>query len=250
MRNIPRTERVRCVLFVMVTLFSSASLSQVNDRPKELTVNSNPPGAIVHIDGEYSIVGRTPYVVPHQIVGKYKVKAYKSGYETWSSTVQFLATNDEPFVVYLSPRTRWKAGLRSFLFPGWGQVYSERKARGIMISVVQWGAMAAAFIADRRYQNARNDYEEALRNYRRVQHSFEEGRIAWQVVTERFDRVDDTYRRRRALIWFSAGIWMYNILDSVLFFPTSKRELLGIGNLEFSGGVYQSQPKIGLNLLF
>ena len=64
-------------------------------------IQSSPLGATVQLDGVYSIVGRTPFLVPYPLEGRYKVKASKDGYESETSQVNFFGNNESSIFIKL-----------------------------------------------------------------------------------------------------------------------------------------------------
>ena len=139
------------VLFLIV-IFPFNSFGQEDDKSNELNlekkanekspgvnlvkIQSSPLGATVKLNGLYSIVGRTPFLVPYPLEGRYKIKATKEGYESETSHVNFFGNSESSIFIKLKPRTRIKAAMRSLLFPGWGQLYSGDKFRGVVLGAV------------------------------------------------------------------------------------------------------------------
>ena len=56
---------------------------------RRLTIRTNPPGALVFIDGQE--IGRTPVATPFTYYGTRKIRIVKDGYETMNVTQPFAA---------------------------------------------------------------------------------------------------------------------------------------------------------------
>jgi hypothetical protein len=121
----------------------------------------------------------------------------------------------------LSPKAPGKALYRSLLFPGWGQYYSERKIVGAIFAGATAGVFVGLAINGNDYQNAKNGYLTALATYNL---SVSQGDVNaqnanfvnLQKALRSFNSTKDT---RNILLYTVAGIWLFNALESVIFFP-------------------------------
>lgn len=186
------------------------------------TIKTKPSGAIVKVEGLYSFVGQTPYVVPYPLAGEYKIKASKTGYESETSVVDFSGQSGSDVVIRLQPKTRLKAAIRSVAFPGWGQIYGGDKLRGIIISVVQVGFGIGTALAVNEYNQSNAALDRAVAVFERNMN--EEN---FQLVQRRLADAEDDYDFRNTMFYITAGFWVYNIIDSFLFFspPGSQVEI-------------------------
>jgi len=190
-----------------------------------LTVKSNPQGAVVELIGEYEFVGRTPFVLPYPLFGKYRVKASKSGFEVINTEMSLSGDVGYTLDLHLLPKTRLKAFSRSIVFPGWGQYYSGRKFTGSLFL----GATASALVVfaknEQRYRNAQTDYKNAASLYNLPGASFEERSQAYLQVQNALKKLDDRENARNISLYVAGGIWLLNILESVLFFPDNAKKI-------------------------
>jgi len=211
-------------LFFLVDAFAQHGNDQLTSSAA-LQVNSNPQGAVIELTGKYTFVGRTPFLVPYQLFGKYKVHASKDGYESKTASVRLVNKGFNSVTINLSKKTRAKAALRSVLFPGWGQFYGQNKTRGFWVSTVQLAFGVVSIYAINDYNNEKNDYDVALRNFNRNQLNEEDAQRAFDEVQKQFNQADDAQNFRDATLYLTAGFWLYNVLDSIFFFSAGNSSL-------------------------
>lgn len=236
-------------LLLLFILISAPNLYAQNNNksPNNLIgvlIESNPSGAIVQITGQYKFIGRTPFIIPYKIYGKYKIKASKEGYEGVSTNIDLLKKGQSTLTIRLSKKTRFKAAYRSLFFPGWGQIYGDNKLRGVFISTIQAGFGIRALIAI-------NDYNKAQDNLQRALDVFERNKDenAFKAVQDKFNKAENAHSFRNTMLFITAGFWVYNILDSIFFF-SSKSTHIEINTNRFSQNLNDKKVmltmKIGL----
>lgn len=183
-----------------------------------LTVTSDPPGTSVSLEGELRISGITPTIFDQSLMGEYKLKAEREGYESYETRI-FL-TGGQPYAVdfRLSPKTRFKAFMRSVIIPGWGQYYAGEKTRGVFmgISALATGITALALQLD--YANKKDDYNEILSEYYN-ERSIEAREAMVPAVDAIRKRAYDAETARNISLGIFAAVYAYNLIDAVLFFP-------------------------------
>lgn len=241
---------ILALIFGYVLLMPPFSSGQIAKNEGGTTINSKPPGAIVYIEGDYTIVGRTPCQIPKNLVGIYKLKAFKNGYENWSSTVSLLGNQQESIMIRLSPKTHFKAGIRSLIFPGWGQTYSDRKTMGVILGLAQLGTTISTLIAHFNYQDTVDDYNRAVKTFEQKKKIYEERERYWKIVQDKDKKVDDAYNLRKRWIWISAGVWLYNLLDAIIFFPSYGKELYNLNTPMMSGSIQDGRLTLSITKSF
>lgn len=184
-------------------------------------INSDPPGAILSLEGDYKITASTPCRLPENITGIYRLKAIMSGYESWSGEIMILPGQDNTFSFSLSPKTRFKAGLRSLFFPGWGQYYSNQHGRAIFLSLTTLGVGVSALIADGDFRRKRDDYFQAKTDLANAVSADEISQLR-NLVREKNRQAYNAETTRNVLIATTVGIWAYNVIDAIIFFPQRK----------------------------
>ncbi len=214
--------------FFLLTVVSLAQLQAQNNHKKSndverLLIDSVPRGAFVKLSGKYSFMGRTPFVIPYRLYGKYNVKAKKDGYEGVSSDVELAKRGANRITIRLSKKTPFKASYRSLLLPGWGQFYGQSKFKGFFISLTQLSLGVVTAVAVQDYARQKEEYELALNNFESVRFNLEEARLAHAIAKREFEDAEDALNFRNTMIYVTAGFYIYNFLDSLLFFSSGKR---------------------------
>jgi hypothetical protein len=187
-------------------------------KPDNFILTTNPPGATAYFYGDYNLVINTPAILPTNLEGKYKVRITRPGYETWKGELALLPGSPENINVDLSQKSRFKAGLRSLFIPGWGQHYSGNSTRGTAFTLGIVASAGVLYFADKKYQDKRTSYDIANRNY--LSAGSVEEQIRLQTIRDSAQR--NAYKAetdRRRVFYVGLGLWVYNILDSMVFFP-------------------------------
>jgi hypothetical protein len=228
---------------------SSVLAQETSTGESYLDVISNPNGATVHLKGDYSLIVTTPSSIQQQLNGEYKIKAFKRGYEDWSSKVWFNQGNPRQLAIELKPKSRLKAGLRSALIPGWGQFYCEEKGKSFIMGISTLGGVVAYVLADNDYSNKYDDYNRAKNLFENA--SSAPQKIEYkQLLDEKQREAYDAENIRRATLGIAIGIWTYNVLDAVLFFPYSEEETFANKNNKVTLELHQGVPSLVLTETF
>lgn len=213
------------IWFVVISIVIPNIGAQAQEKDKNgIVVKSEPPGAMLYFEGENSFIGVTPLKLRSNLKGVYKITATKYGYEKSRMEYFFKGSESGVMRLRLSPKTRFKAGVRSLVFPGWGQHYSERKTSGILISLIEAGVGIFTLIAHLEYDKSLNDYDEALEDYineKNIDLKFEK----YDVVKTKYNKANDTFHKRETWLYITGGLWLYNFLDAIIFFPSFDREV-------------------------
>ena len=200
------------------------SWGQSNIESHEINIKSNPPGAIVYIEG--SMVGIAPCKLSFDLFGKYRIRAFKKGYNNWKRTINFGEKNNDTVNIMLSPKTRFKAAARSLIFPGWGQTYSDKKTKGKIIKILIATSIFSTVYFEVNYQEAVNDHNDALKDYNDNKMNFEAKNIYWVTVEENYNNVNSSYKTRNILLLTTGAIWLYSIFDAIFTFPNYYEQIL------------------------
>ena len=128
-----------------------------------------------------------------------------------------------------------KAFEMSLLVPGWGQYYSGQKERALVFSLTAVGFGIGAVIADGDFRKKRDDYDRAKLDLANAVSADEINRLRDLVITNNREAYD-AETTRNMLVIVTAGVYVYNILDALVFFPDKK--------LIFQGTVPTDKPKI------
>jgi len=204
------------ILLVWLILVSSLAFAQ--DKESYL-LNTNPTGATVYLKGDFELVAKTPANLPSTLTGLYKAKITRPGYESWKGELTFVPGNSNNVNIELKRKTRFKAGLRSLLIPGWGQIYSGNTVRGGLITLSAAVAAGGLYWLDKDYQDKRSDYDIASEAYYNSSSSIDEKNRLKSIMDKQQRRAYNAETDRRNAFYILAGVWTYNLLDAVIFFP-------------------------------
>ncbi|MBU0983187.1 MAG: PEGA domain-containing protein [candidate division Zixibacteria bacterium] len=184
-------------------------------------VSSDPPGASVTLSGDAVVTGITPTFFTYPLIGEYKVKVNMRGFETYKSSVYLTGDSPTSIAVSLSPRTGFKAAVRSMFIPGWGQWYGEQKTKGLLFNVLFAGSVAAFVIADHNFGNKEDEYLKRLDDYNEAVNSGDgiDLTTRWNALAAAQKDAYDAENLRRVTIGSVAGIWGLCLLDALLFTP-------------------------------
>jgi len=215
------------LLVVIIAGVMPARLEAQNDGAPPngaVTIESNPSGALVYLKGEYQFMGRTPFLLPYTLFGKYKIQANRRGYHSVDSEHNFTGESGNVMMLKLSPKTPAKALSRSLVFPGWGQFYSGRRVAGTFFMGTTTAAFVALVIKQNQYKDAQNDYKTAAASFNRGG-SFEEEQAAYTRLQNALNKLESTENDRNTSRYIAGGIWVLNVFESVLFFPRENQEI-------------------------
>lgn len=242
-----RASRAACALAVTAAVAAalSPSRSQAQPAPVDpgtevpaiLSVTSDPPGALVVLQGEHTIRGRTPFSVSRGLQGRYEVHAYAPGYEEWRSTLYLDPTTSRTLSIELSSRSRLKATLRSMIFPGWGQHYTDQRSKALLFAATELAALGWMGVEQIEYRDKVADFEVAERNYLDAKEVDEIQRL-YAEMERRREAADEKFDDRRTALYMAGAIWTVNVLDMILFYPSSSTGLysqVGSGGELYAG---------------
>ncbi len=199
---------------------TSAVLAQQTAAPKSdnVVLTTNPPGATAYFSGSYNLVVNTPAILPSNLSGTYKIRITRPGYESWKGELALLPGSANNINVDLIQKTRIKAGLRSLFIPGWGQYYGGSSIRGAVFTLSVIGAGAVLYDSDKKYRDKRNAYDIAHQNYDNAT-SITQMELLRPILESARQTASKSETDRRRIFYLGVGIWVYNILDSMVFFP-------------------------------
>ena len=129
----------------------------------DVTVRSDPQGALVKLSGQAVISGVTPARFRHLLIGDYELTLKKHGFETYKTRVELDPSRQMEIDIRLSPKTRFKTAVRSLFIPGWGQRYADKTAKGWAFTTLTVLAGAAYLVADQEYDDRLGDFEKIRR---------------------------------------------------------------------------------------
>lgn len=187
------------------------------------TIVSSPPGVVVHLrDDRIELSGRTPWTVSRGLHGVFDVEAEQDGFESWSRKIFLNPATSDTLRIELTPKQRFWAGLRSLVFPGWGQRYSGRGGASVGFFLAEVAAGVGAVLTDVRYWDRQDDLDTAYAAYAATDIQSEREARWLEVERRRRIAADASDDRNLALILLGA-VHATNFLDAILFFPDRAR---------------------------
>ncbi len=214
---------IKWILSVALLLLTSSAMAQ-NPGPG-LTVRTNPAGAEVEVTGALTLRGMSPITFSQGLQGNFDIKIKKAGYESYKSRVFLGPSNHAQLDVNLSVKTKFKAAFRSLFVPGWGQAYAEQKTKGVAFMFLAAGSAAAYLLADKKFDDKRDDYDGLVARYNAANTYTEKENLYPFLQAARKDAYD-AENVRRITIGATIAVWSLSVLDALLFFPEQKGSLL------------------------
>lgn len=236
--------------FILIQMVIACSIVYGQEKNKKaVVIKSDPPGAMVHFEGENGFVGITPLKLRTSLKGNYKITILKNGYEKSKTSYYFTGNEGGSMKIKLSPKTQFKAGLRSLVFPGWGQVYSERKTTGILLSIIQAGTGIVTYLAHSDYTRAYDNYQNAFNDYEKNK-SQEMDEQYLTIFKNKYKKAEDAFNKREKWLYIMGGLWLYNLLDSILFFPSFEEGLMNNSVPLISANINNESVMLNLTMPF
>ncbi len=236
-----RAERILSLLTAFFCL-SVVALAQSANSPV-VSITSRPTGATVILTGDYTVAGVTPTTFAQKLSGMYSLTAHHEGYETYHSSVVLSGRDAMSIDIKMTPKTRLRAAMRSLIIPGWGQRYTGSRTRGAVLTGGAAVAGAVVGIMQLRYSDRRNKYDDFNALYSQTRSVEQRQTMLPKLYAVQKDAYD-AERNRSVALGVLGGIWLYNLLDAVLFFPDYGIDVSGT-NL----GVYPNPDLDGVRIV-
>jgi len=236
------------VLIILCSWYLAQPTIAQNKKSNLVLIKSDPTGAMIHFKGESSFVGVAPFKLRANLHGGYEIFAHKEGFERKKFNYFFTGNENGTLKISLSPKTRFKAALRSSLFPGWGQLYAERKTSGVFLNLIQVGTIIGTLLAVDDYNKAVDEYKNALTNYELNRKLYSVRAEYWQIVVEKNKKANDSFDKQQMWLWAAGGIWIYNILDSIFFFPSFDKAIFNRSVPAISMNIRPGVANLALNI--
>ena len=195
-----------------------------------VVVTSSPPGVVVELRGDHVFSGVTPWRLDRGLSGAYEVRATKSGYADWTGSTSLSASRRDSLFIRMTSRTPMATGLRSAMFPGWGQFYAGQTLKGTVFLLAEAGAVAGILYTDSKREDAMRVHERAIRAYNSAD-QVDEIDAAYEEMLDAFDDLERWHENRKRWIYTAGVVWLVNVLDATLLIPS-----------EGGGGFFASLP--------
>jgi hypothetical protein len=252
-----RSQKYVCIFVGILLGIAGTDLPQVLAQTREipqkgkLVIDTRTDDVFVELKGRYQFFGKTPYQIPYKLYGPYKITAKKQGYETYNASVFLDQRGANRVIIRMNPRNRGKSFIRSTVLPGWGQFYGQGVWKGLFVSLVQGGLITGTIISSMDYGDKKDLYDQLQQNFDRIKNNQELAASYYPVVQQGFARADDARKTRNTWLYASIGFWVYNMLDSIIFFSRGPKERAKIAqNRMLLGYVHKNEVGFSLKIGF
>jgi hypothetical protein len=211
------------ILTIIIILIANSFVFG-QDKPGNVSVVSNPPGAVVNLKGDITLTGITPINFSRNLDGMYQLSVRKDGYEPYQATLFLQIGIPQSYTINLKSKTRFKAIARSFLIPGWGQAYSGQKLKGYLFFGLAAGAVINYFAADSDFKDKNDSFNDMEKEYNDLTKT-EEKELMFPELTAAKKDAYDAESKRRVATGLMIAAWTVNIIDLLFHFPAHDRRL-------------------------
>ena len=185
----------------------------------KLSISGNPVGAKITLDNKN--IGIMPIKNVIVSLGQYNLDIKLSGYEDGKYWVKFAAAENKVLRINLTLKSKPKAMLRSLVFPGLGQKYSEHTVRAIIFPLLELAAIGGAVWANNEFTNAANLYTQSKQDYINAI-TEDEINLSRTEMDKKYKTATAKRDQRTLIIGAAAGIWIWNVIDTAIWGPKIK----------------------------
>ena len=155
--------------------------------------------------------------------------------------------DEEPEIVITSKKTRFGALIRSTLFPGLGQFYSERNSWGwVWLS----SGVAVGALAYTQY----NDYKIAFDDYHKYQSQYMASTNT-DIIADLRGKAENSHNdmvyaddQMKNMLYAVGGIWVANMLHAVLTVPVQSAEIKNKKSVDLVYDPLLKQPQLRFSI--
>jgi TM2 domain-containing membrane protein YozV len=189
---------------------------KLNILQSRLAIHGSPINSNIEING--TRIGTLPLSERTIGFGLHNITVSKPGFYTYNKSLLVNKSDLYTISINLSPKSRTSATLYSTLLPGSGQIYSGRTTQGILLGAASLGGLAVTFALNSSYQDKRNQY---LDNKQAYEDNTDPDRMTdlYNSMLSSYDNMESTYNSARVAGILTTVIWVYNIVDTYIFFP-------------------------------
>ncbi|MCG3204886.1 MAG: hypothetical protein KCHDKBKB_01603 [Elusimicrobia bacterium] len=173
----------------------------------QLKIETNYRDIAVSINGEDAgVTDGDGFLTVKLPSGKHTVTIQESGYDDWKREIN-VRPGEETFLkaditkIYQAPDVKLNAGLKSLVFPGWGQYQNNEDRKGLIVGCAFWGSVlfAAVFAAE---ADASYDEYQQTTDPQMADYYYDDAKAMDQTAT--------------AFSWIAVGFWAYGVIDATV----------------------------------
>jgi hypothetical protein len=215
-----------------------------------IKIISKPSGATVDLRGEHEYKGKTPFILPYQLSGKYRIEAKRPGYETTAWEYVFPGSKPGILNLKLQAKEPTKAFYRSLILPGWGQLYSGKRFWGTLFIGLTAASSAAYAINEIDYRSAQDRHRLALKQFNNtvVSGTFDSQQAALKDLNSALRTLNSSERSRNRTFIALGTIWALNAIESLVLFPKKAPRARLEGNIDLSQHELPAELKLTMKV--
>jgi len=187
-------------------------------KPKEsqLMFKGAPQSALVKINGEE--LGNLPIERTNINYGIYNLHVSKPGFHSHEQRITIEKSEPYIYEIKLKPKSKPLALLYSAVIPGSGQIYSDRITQGAIIGGTALFGVAFSILSGNNYASRKEDY---LADRAEYDNNTDLGKMndLYVQMQNSYDTMEKAYDTKQIVLGITAAIWLYNLIDVILFFP-------------------------------
>jgi hypothetical protein len=181
-----------------------------------LNIEGTPRGAQINIDGK--AFGLIPIEKAKINFGRHDIAVKKQGFFDYEQNILINKAGSYNINIQLEPKSKYSALLYSTFLPGSGQVYAGRKTQGIIVGLAALGSAATSFIFNNSYLDKRDKYI-ADKNAYDINTDLGKMESLYNTMQDGYSTMEDAESKSKIMFGIMAAVWLYNVLDAMLFFP-------------------------------
>ncbi|MEN3038495.1 MAG: DUF5683 domain-containing protein [Candidatus Kryptonium sp.] len=161
----------------------------------------------------------------------------------FAQAIVFPQSSDESFI----SKRKLTALTYSTFIPGAGQFYLGHKIKGAFFTLTTFGSLITAVVSQNNLVGGNERLENLEIQYQSTM-NWERAEQIWQEMLQVKANIDRDYKRRNLFLGITAGLWVVNIIDVLLFTPDKGsgdifgENIPGIG-VESKGGRFMISAK-------
>lgn len=194
------------------------------EKKSYLAVSGAPAGSQVSIDGKKK--GVLPVDRVSLPYGYHNLKVSRAGFHAYEEAILLSKPDIHTITVNLEPKNRLLSSIYSSVLPGSGQIYAGQMLKGVIIGVGTVGSLAATFYLKDQYKQNKEQYFDDKEIY---EMNIDRDKMDqyYGTMIDSYDKMESSYNTMRITAGITVAVWVYNIIDSYIFFPDQSGVRLG-----------------------
>jgi hypothetical protein len=211
-------------------------------RPKQakLKIDGQPLNALVKINDTER--GALPLDTMTMKYGIYDLHISKPGFYAYDERISIDKTEPYSLDIKLKPKSKYSGLLYSTLLPGSGQIYSGRTMQGFILGGAAITGLTVSIVLHSDYKNKRDQYMADKEVYDKNTDLGIMNEL-FNKMQNSYDPMEKAYDSSRIVMGITLAVWLYNMVDVILFFP-------GQEGLYLSSNLQNGRNMLSLNLKF